>query len=282
MIRRPPRSTLSSSSAASDVYKRQIMASLTTIPSRVGSIRQALGSIKDQLVPWDKIIVAIPDAARRFPEEQIVVPQFLTDDPEVTVVRGKDWGPATKLIPAMESVATHPEDVIVTFDDDDFYYAGVASNLLKYADSNPESIICHLGYRLKSRPARHPNFDYIEPTGQTVDVDVVAGFRGVLYRKRFFPDKTLSENLLKAPEAAMWVDDDFIGGVAGVQKVNKMAVPYSPVSYTHLRAHETPEHLVCRLLLEKKKKHIMTNSTRNSQSTHSKTTNKSIYINISN
>eukprot|EP00658_Telonema_sp_P-2_P022102 TRINITY_DN18824_c0_g1_i1.p1 TRINITY_DN18824_c0_g1~~TRINITY_DN18824_c0_g1_i1.p1 ORF type:complete len:196 (-),score=36.87 TRINITY_DN18824_c0_g1_i1:86-673(-) len=29
---------------------------------------------------------------------------------------------------------------------------------------------------------------------------------------------------------------------------------YEPVSYTHLRAHETPEHLVCRLLLEKKKK----------------------------
>eukprot|EP00658_Telonema_sp_P-2_P010556 TRINITY_DN13982_c0_g1_i1.p1 TRINITY_DN13982_c0_g1~~TRINITY_DN13982_c0_g1_i1.p1 ORF type:complete len:325 (+),score=90.65 TRINITY_DN13982_c0_g1_i1:455-1429(+) len=27
------------------------------------------------------------------------------------------------------------------------------------------------------------------------------------------------------------------------------------VSYTHLRAHETPEHLVCRLLLEKKKKY---------------------------
>eukprot|EP00658_Telonema_sp_P-2_P082423 TRINITY_DN8713_c0_g1_i13.p1 TRINITY_DN8713_c0_g1~~TRINITY_DN8713_c0_g1_i13.p1 ORF type:complete len:358 (+),score=65.26 TRINITY_DN8713_c0_g1_i13:192-1265(+) len=29
---------------------------------------------------------------------------------------------------------------------------------------------------------------------------------------------------------------------------------HHPVSYTHLRAHETPEHLVCRLLLEKKKK----------------------------
>src|SRR5678815_4259229 len=26
----------------------------------------------------------------------------------------------------------------------------------------------------------------------------------------------------------------------------------NPVSYTHLRAHETPEHLVCRLLLEKR------------------------------
>eukprot|EP00658_Telonema_sp_P-2_P036308 TRINITY_DN26296_c0_g1_i1.p1 TRINITY_DN26296_c0_g1~~TRINITY_DN26296_c0_g1_i1.p1 ORF type:complete len:224 (-),score=46.29 TRINITY_DN26296_c0_g1_i1:19-690(-) len=31
-------------------------------------------------------------------------------------------------------------------------------------------------------------------------------------------------------------------------------MPPPPVSYTHLRAHETPEHLVCRLLLEKKKK----------------------------
>ena len=30
------------------------------------------------------------------------------------------------------------------------------------------------------------------------------------------------------------------------------------VSYTHLRAHETPEHLVCRLLLEKKKKKTIT------------------------
>eukprot|EP00658_Telonema_sp_P-2_P056068 TRINITY_DN44568_c0_g1_i1.p1 TRINITY_DN44568_c0_g1~~TRINITY_DN44568_c0_g1_i1.p1 ORF type:complete len:277 (+),score=73.75 TRINITY_DN44568_c0_g1_i1:133-963(+) len=32
-----------------------------------------------------------------------------------------------------------------------------------------------------------------------------------------------------------------------------------PVSYTHLRAHETPEHLVCRLLLEKKKKNTTIN-----------------------
>ena len=28
-----------------------------------------------------------------------------------------------------------------------------------------------------------------------------------------------------------------------------------PVSYTHLRAHETDSYLVCRLLLEKKKKY---------------------------
>src|SRR5674536_371143 len=39
--------------------------------------------------------------------------------------------------------------------------------------------------------------------------------------------------------------------LAGVQLIDGYLIP---VSYTHLRAHETPEHLVCRLLLEKKKK----------------------------
>src|SRR5674536_382416 len=40
----------------------------------------------------------------------------------------------------------------------------------------------------------------------------------------------------------------------GVQRdLRRPGQPPRPVSYTHLRAHETPEHLVCRLLLEKKK-----------------------------
>src|SRR5674536_78868 len=37
------------------------------------------------------------------------------------------------------------------------------------------------------------------------------------------------------------------------QSAEAYAEDVAAVSYTHLRAHETPEHLVCRLLLEKKK-----------------------------
>src|SRR5674536_286491 len=43
--------------------------------------------------------------------------------------------------------------------------------------------------------------------------------------------------------------------VSGAQsRMTQLTLTYAPapVSYTHLRAHETPEHLVCRLLLEKK------------------------------
>ena len=48
--------------------------------------------------------------------------------------------------------------------------------------------------------------------------------------------------------------------IMGTMDINplliKLSVPMMvsmPVSYTHLRAHETDSYLVCRLLLEKKK-----------------------------
>src|SRR5678816_3757207 len=41
---------------------------------------------------------------------------------------------------------------------------------------------------------------------------------------------------------------DFIEFLADDPATSVLVVYTEPVSYTHLRAHETPEHLVCRLL----------------------------------
>ncbi len=46
----------------------------------------------------------------------------------------------------------------------------------------------------------------------------------------------------------------FVGLAFGMRQALRRE---SPVSYTHFRAHETPEHLVCRLLFEKKNKHLI-------------------------
>eukprot|EP00658_Telonema_sp_P-2_P013392 TRINITY_DN15071_c0_g1_i8.p1 TRINITY_DN15071_c0_g1~~TRINITY_DN15071_c0_g1_i8.p1 ORF type:complete len:220 (-),score=34.00 TRINITY_DN15071_c0_g1_i8:86-745(-) len=64
-----------------------------------------------------------------------------------------------------------------------------------------------------------------------------------------------SETMVSASTAAAleFLSADF---VTSSRSATTPLVTTSPtVSYTHLRAHETPEHLVCRLLLEKKKKH---------------------------
>ena len=63
------------------------------------------------------------------------------------------------------------------------------------------------------------------------------------------PDKHLNEEEI-AEIATSGTDALILSGTLNITKENMS----EPVSYTHLRAHETPEHLVCRLLLEKKKK----------------------------
>src|SRR5680860_1029777 len=47
--------------------------------------------------------------------------------------------------------------------------------------------------------------------------------------------------------------DDAPGGTTRGHRRPSIRLRAVPVSYTHLRAHETDSYLVCRLLLEKKK-----------------------------
>ena len=47
-----------------------------------------------------------------------------------------------------------------------------------------------------------------------------------------------------------------IGSGTGIFTRQLLLLGARAVSYTHLRAHETPEHLVCRLLLEQKSKYL--------------------------
>src|SRR5450756_2667640 len=49
-------------------------------------------------------------------------------------------------------------------------------------------------------------------------------------------------------------ESDLDVAVENVQPEQRMVTDIGPVSYTHLRAHETRHDLVCRLLLEKKKR----------------------------
>src|SRR5450756_3176331 len=59
------------------------------------------------------------------------------------------------------------------------------------------------------------------------------------------------------PDLTIVVVDDGSGDrtseIARSRGVHVVTLPFNPVSYTHLRAHETRHDLVCRLLLEKKK-----------------------------
>src|SRR5678816_2505748 len=91
--------------------------------------------------------------------------------------------------------------------------------------------------------ARQQTLSYLDTEDGTTDqvvldheVDDIAGF----YRK--FQGEVIIG--IEACGYTNWFEE----------LVERLGHKLLAVSYTHLRAHETPEHLVCRLLLEKKKK----------------------------
>ena len=81
--------------------------------------------------------------------------------------------------------------------------------------------------------------------------------RVLKYSKRV--SRTVQEESQKPIEQIMgirkekhYLPRDFEGESLTISNLNQ--IDLTTVSYTHLRAHETREDLVCRLLLEKKKK----------------------------
>ena len=101
---------------------------------------------------------------------------------------------------------------------------------------------------------------------------LVAALVGLDNRATMDLDTTL-KNLPLTPDAiekalkdifAIDLHDDVIFSLKGISPIReddiyggyRVALDAISVSYTHLRAHETGRNLVCRLLLEKKKKKI--------------------------
>src|SRR5665647_3870853 len=82
------------------------------------------------------------------------------------------------------------------------------------------------------------------------------------YKKTEHYDENVTEGLMKNYREAIKLigeDPDREGLLKTPERLAKAMQYCTPVSYTHLRAHETDSYLVCRLLLEKKKKNLTTN-----------------------
>src|SRR5665647_3854741 len=66
------------------------------------------------------------------------------------------------------------------------------------------------------------------------------------FEPSFCADGALALDAFRSVKPDLVLLDLMLPGLDGIE--------VCPVSYTHLRAHETDSYLVCRLLLEKKKK----------------------------
>lgn len=103
----------------SELYKaKQVIFSMTTIPSRIAHIEPVIQSILNQTYPPHAIEIYIPKIFQRT-NSKYVIPDFINKYPTCKIIQiEEDYGPITKILPASEKYK-HRDDVILIYGDDD-------------------------------------------------------------------------------------------------------------------------------------------------------------------
>jgi len=203
---------------------KDVVVSLTTIPSRANNIFPCINSILMQSRPPDRIYLNIPELSKR-ENKRYRIPQLLKKDKRIRIAHCKeDSGPILKLLQTLRS-ETDPETIIITVDDDTVYPRFLISTLLRFHEKFSEAALGFRGWRLPaSRKFLERTILFANNIKTPYKVDVLSGVSGVLYlRKQFEDDFFCTQDL---PASAFFVDDICISGYLRKSGIEKYLIPY--------------------------------------------------------
>lgn len=205
--------------------KADLIVSLTTIPSRLGKIYPALKSIMDQTVIPRRIYLAVPPFSIR-EQKAYKIPQLLLNNPAIRIIYAqKDWGPATKLIPALLHSETRPDDIILAVDDDNIYPMEFLETFWQYSRELPDAAFSLRGAPM-SRTLRWGDCHAFKGTAiyQPASVEVITGCGGIMVKPKFFDAAFFDYG--NAPAQAFFVDDIWISGNLARRNIPRYVIPF--------------------------------------------------------
>jgi hypothetical protein len=202
--------------------RRRVVISLTTLPSRLERLRPVLNSLLDQDSPADDVVLALPAYSQR-ERRAYQIPDFIRKSRAVNVLQcGRDWGPATKLIPVVQ--CEEPDTLVIAVDDDNVYPRDMVSTFLAWHAQYPDAALGYRGWALpRSLDWCQTQTLYATSIGQARNVDVVTGTWGILVQPRFF-DGALTD-YGPYPRDAFFVDDIWFNGHLARRDVPRVVIP---------------------------------------------------------
>lgn len=172
----------------------KIIASLTTIPSRINFILPTIESIFSQTIPIDSIEINIPYIFKRtgeayeLPEWLIALEQNSKDTKcKVKIFRTEDYGAITKVAPTLIRHKNSVDTYIWSVDDDFAYPENMLAVLYREFSPGKNRVLSHSGGRWKYKT------NYIDCTGHISSrkeglVEYLEGYATVLYPAFKFED----------------------------------------------------------------------------------------------
>src|SRR5437867_783283 len=219
---------------------RRVIASLSTVPDRIGNLGPTIRSLLRQTHPPDEIVLAIPEFSVR-ERRHYVVPKYISRLPRVRILRSReDWGPATKFIAAIqdELAAGRQNTLIMVVDDDRVYPPDALETYLHYSEQLPEAALCFRGAAMPS------TLDWDDATmiraselREPRPVAVITGCGSYLVQPRFFDESLWDYSV--APQIAFHIDDIWISGWLSRRGVKRYVVPASAMMRSVLRQRWT-------------------------------------------
>jgi hypothetical protein len=171
----------------------KIIASMTTIPSRINLIRPVIDAVLSQSANVEHLELNVPHICQRTKEEY-QIPEWLLGIPKIKLFRTDDLGSITKIAPTLLRHRRVPDQYLWSVDDDIAYPKNQLALLLVRHDPNKKRILTRHGGNFKDDGSIQ--FMYGDAT-----VDMFEGYGGVLYPPDcIFDDfddyvKTTSQNL---------------------------------------------------------------------------------------
>lgn len=222
--------------------KRKVIATLTTIPSRMVNVHITIESIMSQTVKPDEIVLSIPSRSMREEKDYELSDQVkeMSDSGKITLLQcEEDYGPATKILGVMKreldiDYSEDREPIIISFDDDKRYHANVIENLLSSDLIECGVVVCRKGSRIYRVDEDHPfytpnNNGILERVYSGADesgvkrVDILFGTGAVAYRPSYFDHDVFNykESNEDFPEVeSFFVDDIFLSGYLAERDIN--------------------------------------------------------------
>jgi hypothetical protein len=180
----------------------RIVGSMTTLPDRINHLNLILNSIITQRRKLDKFYLNIPYKSLK--NKEYIIPEYIKENKEITIVRCKDYGPLTKLIPVLD-IETDENTYIITFDDDRIVNRNVTSIIERKINEYPNCALSFSGWCVGYFPFY---FQSIKDNTEDLEVDWIQGCHTITYKRDMIDKEDLLNFQMKNMSKYIFRHDD--------------------------------------------------------------------------